>query len=99
MFGPRDSAAQEFPPRYFRLDTDGRAASSSNHTRPVALTIALDHINELVEQRRGVVRAGACFGMILDRINRMLAVREPFNGVVVEVYMRDLAIAAQRIRA
>lgn len=62
------------------------------------LTLVLFHYcHKLVEQIRRIMRAGTCFGVILDRINRKASMTEPFDGVVVQVDVRDLAVAWKRI--
>src|SRR5437868_13629926 len=70
----------------------------------------LDLGDETVEQVERVVRAGAGLGVVLDRGAGDVAQREPLNGAVVEVDVRQLGgaevglpahrlVGRQRLRA
>src|SRR5215207_3125118 len=47
-------------------------------------------LDPALEQGPGVVRAGACLGMELQRTSPLTAQREPFHGAVIERHVRDL---------
>ena len=49
------------------------------------LPFAFHHLNKIVEQVVGIVRAGAGFGVILDAEQRKLRVAESLRRVVVQV--------------
>ena len=51
-----------------------------------------------VEERGGVVRAGAGLGVVLDGEGREGLVAEALDGAVVEVDVRDLELRRERVR-
>src|SRR5260221_5786519 len=57
-----------------------------------------NEFGKLLEKIAGVIRAGGGFGMILDAENRQRFVPQPLDGVVVEIDVRNLHVARQRIR-
>ena len=66
--------------------------SSANIRRSTAF---LDQRPEFGEQRRGIVRAGGGFRVVLDAEDGLRRVTHAFDGAVVEVQVRDLDIGRE----
>src|SRR5689334_3553365 len=58
---------------------------------------ALDQVDEAPEEIARVVRTGRSLGMILDGEERLFRVREPFDGAVVQIEVRERRLALQRV--
>ena len=79
-----------------RDDRTGSAASVLN-TQSSALPL-VDHLQEVAEQIERVVRAGGGLGVVLHGQDRLAAVAEAFQRLVVEVDVRELdVVLAERV--
>lgn len=61
------------------------------------LAVLLDHLDELIEQVRRIVRAGPGFRVILNRVDWQAPMSEAFNRVVVQVDVGHFTIRRERV--